>query len=443
MRGRPLGRHDGFTIIANVAPFGIALFFVGATASLVEAQDTTIVADVSVVAMTSPTILTHRNVTIAGDRIVAIDSGAVPPRSSVRLIDGRRGYLVPGLTDAHVHLELGERRWLPVFLSYGITTVFNLRGEQRHLVLRADVAEGRVIGPTIYTAGQYANLPLIQTVADAERVAKEQKAAGYDFVKIHGNLSPDAYRALANETRRLGIPLIGHAPRNLPFDSLLANRQIMVAHAEELLYTHFRKPDTTGLGALGPRMREAGVWLTPNLVAYTLIARQIGRPAAIDSMLTLADSRFLDTAMVRLWRSGTYTNRPLDSAPAYETNRRFLFTVVDGLHRAGVPMLAGTDTPLPGIYPGRSLHDELDYLVDAGFSRYEALATATVLPGRFVDENVKRGTRFGTIEVGSRADVLLVDGNPLSDLSVLRAPRAVMVAGRWLERAELDRMLRR
>ena len=104
-------------------------------------------------------------------------------------------------------------------------------------------------------------------------------------------------------------------------------------------------------------------------------------------------------------------------------------------------MLAGTDTPLPGIYPGRSLHDELDYLVAAGFSTYEALATATALPGRFIAQSVPGATRFGTIEVGARADLALVDRNPLDDLSTLRSPRGVMAAGRWFERAELDRMV--
>jgi hypothetical protein len=262
-------------------------------------------------------------------------------------------------------------------------------------------------------------------------------------LKIHGNLSPEAFRTLANEARRLEIALVGHAPRNLPFDSLIANRQNMVAHAEELLYTHFRKPDTSGLGALGPRMREANVWLTPNLVAYTLIARQIGRPAVIDSMLALPESRVLDSTMVRLWRSGTYTNRPIETAPAYETNRRFLVAVVSGLHHAGVQMLAGTDTPLPGIYPGRSLHDELGYLIEAGLSPYDALATATILPGRFINQSVRPGTRFGTIEVGARADLVLVDRNPLVDLSVLRAPRGVMAAGRWFDCDELERLASR
>jgi len=419
----------------------IAIVFLAAAVPAL-AQDTTVFVNVNVVPMTTRAILARRNVTVAGGRIISIDSAALPRRPSIRVIDGAGRYLVPGLTDAHVHLELDERRWLPVFLSYGVTSVFNLRGEPRHLALRRDVAEGRAVGPTIYTSGPYVNLPDIQTASDAARAAAEQKAAGYDFIKIHGNLSPNTYRALADTARRLEIALIGHAPRNLPFDSLIANRQNMVAHAEELLYTHFRNPDTTGLGALGPRMREANIWLTPNLVAYTLIARQIGRSAVIDSMLAFPDARMLDSAMIRFWRAGMYTNRAIETAPGYERNRRFLVLVTNALRQAGVPMLAGTDTPLPGLYPGRSLHDELDLLVDAGFSTYDALAAATVSPGRFISQRVRGSARFGTIEVGVRADLLLVDRNPFDDLSVLRAPSGVMAAGRWFDRAELVRLVK-
>jgi hypothetical protein len=201
------------------------------------------------------------------------------------------------------------------------------------------------------------------------------------LIKIHGNLNGPAFAALAEESRRLRIPLVGHAPRNLPFDSVIANRQVMVAHVEELLYTHYRRAgDTAGTGQLAERMRMAGVWLTPNLVAYTLIARQIGRPSVIDSVLRLPESAMLDSGMRQLWRSGVYTNRPLEDAPSYERNRRFLMDVTAGLNAGGVRMLAGTDTPLPGIYPGTSLIDELDLLTQAGLSRFDALAAATRTP---------------------------------------------------------------
>ena len=408
------------------------------------AQDTTAFVDVNVVSMDRPGVLPHRVVIVAGSAIVAVasrDSIAVP--KTARRIEGNGDrYLLPGLIDSHVHLEIDERRWLPVFLGSGVTTVINLRGEGRHLTLRDDVAAGRVIGPSIFTAGRYANMPLITTPDEAAAEVQSQRAAGYDLIKIHGNLTGPAFARLADESRRAGIPLVGHAPRNLAFDSVIANRQTMVAHVEELLYTHYRRAgDSAGTGALGERMRAAGVWLTPNLVAYSLIALQVGRPEVIDSLLRLPESRMLDSAMRQLWRSGMYTNRPLSDAPSYERNRAFLFEVTAGLHAAGVRMLAGTDTPLPGIYPGKSLLDELDLLVTAGLSRFEALATATRNAGEFLGTQVRKDVRVGTVSAGSRADLILVARNPLDDLAALRKPLGVMTLGRWYSADDISRLL--
>lgn len=415
-------------------PRRLAIGLVALFASPAAAQTTAFV-DVNVVPMDRRVALPHRVVLVDGERIAAIgaiDSLNVP--AGARRIEGRGRYLIPGLVDAHVHLELGERRWLPEFLRHGVTTVLNLRGDARHLVLRSDVARGATQGPSIYTAGQYANLPMIASPEDAVREIRSQKDAGFDVVKIHGNLPGPTFRAMADEARRSGIALVGHAPRNLPFDSVIANRQNMVAHAEEILYTHFRTAaDTAGTGALGVRMRDAGVWLTPNLVAYDLIARQIGRPQVIDSVLRLSESAIVDSAMRQFWTSGMYTNRPFGDAPAYERNRRFLFSVTTGLHAAGVRMLAGTDTPLPGLYPGKSLIDELELLVVAGLTPYDALATATRNAGEFFATVVGSTARFGTVSVGCRADLVLVDSNPLESLRTLRKPVGVMVRGQWSE----------
>ena len=417
------------TVLRVLATGLTALFASHATAQ------TTAFVDVNVVPMDRRVVLPHRVVLVDGERIVAIeavDSVRIP--ANARRIEGRGRYLIPGLVDAHVHLELGERRWLPEFLRHGVTTVLNLRGDARHLALRGDVARGETPGPSIYTAGQNANLPMIASPEDAVREIRAQKDAGFDVVKIHGNLPGPTFRAMADEARRSGIALVGHAPRNLPFDSVMVNRQHMVAHVEEILYTHFRTAaDTVGTGALGARMRDAGVWLTPNLVAYDLIARQIGRPPVIDSVLRLPESAIVDSAMRQFWTSGMYTNRPFGDAPAYERNRRFLFSVTAGLHAAGVRMLAGTDTPLPGLYPGKSLIDELELLVVAGLTPYDALATATRNAGEFFATVVGSAVHFGTVTVGSRADLLLVDANPLERIAALRNPRGVMVRGQWSE----------
>src|SRR5690349_7974943 len=215
---------------ARASAIVLALSLLTSTAA---AAQVTAFIDVNVLPMDRDTVLTHHTVIVTGDRISALGTVAsTPVPAGARRIDGDgRVFLIPGLIDAHVHLELGERRWMPIFLAYGVTTVFNLRGEERHLALRAAIDSGVVIGARVLTAGSYVNLPAIANEDDARRAVKEQSAAGYDFLKIHGNLTGPAFRTLADEARRAKIPLIGHAPRNLPFDSVLANRMPMVAHA--------------------------------------------------------------------------------------------------------------------------------------------------------------------------------------------------------------------
>ena len=198
-----------------------ALLMLAARAS---AQGLTAFVDVSVITMDRPDVLNHRVIMVDSGRITQVtpvDSAIIP--AGARRIEGRgRSYLLPGLVDTHVHLELNERLWISAFLRSGITTVINLRGDERHLALRDDIAAGRFPGPTIFTAGRYANLPLIASADDATNEARLQKAAGYDLIKTHGNLTGPAFAQLAAESRRLGIPLVGHAPRNLAFDSVIA-----------------------------------------------------------------------------------------------------------------------------------------------------------------------------------------------------------------------------
>lgn len=409
------------------------------------AAQVTAFVDVNVLPMDRDTVLARSTVIVTGNRITALGPVATTPvPNGARRIEGNgRSYLIPGLIDAHVHLELGERRWMPIFLAYGVTTVFNLRGDARHLALRAAVDSGLVDGPSLLTAGSYVNLPMIANEDDARRAVAEQSAAGYDFLKIHGNLTGPAFRTLATEARNAKIALIGHAPRNLPFDSVIVNRMPMVAHAEEILYTHFRtSADTAGVGTLAARMREANVWLTPNLSAYSLIARQIGDSAVIDSFVAVAPAAFLDSAMLRVWRSGIYTNRPAATAPGYARNLAFLSQITGALHRGGVRMLAGTDTPLPGLAPGASLLLELRRLREAGLSPFNALATATSNAGQFIAEAVRPEWRVGVVATGARADLVLLDGNPLVDSSVLEKPTGVLARRTWNDRARLDALLR-
>ena len=341
-----------------------------------------------------------------------------------------------------MHLRGSYETWLPLFVANGVTTVFNLEGRPGHLALKRRIALGEQDGPAVYTAGRYVDMSSVRTPAEARAEVARQAARGYDFVKVHGDLTVETYRALNEAGRELSIPVIGHAPRNLPFSAVLESGQAGLSHAEEIIQTGLRSLDPRDVGGLARRMAESGVWLIPTLAHFDAVAAQWGSPASVEAALASEAAAYLPQSVREEWLEdnvflavdGADRDRLLAMA-------EFHRPLLSALHQASVPMLAGTDTPIPTLAPGFSLHTEIAALRDAGLSGYEALATATVNPGRFVRTHVDPGARFGTLEHGARADMVVLEADPRVAPSALRRPRGVMVRGVWHDRAELDTLL--
>ena len=282
----------------------------------------------------------------------------------------------------------------------------------------------------------------VRTEEDANRVVRQQRERGFDFVKLHGDLGRSAFEAVARAGIREGIPIVGHAQRDLPFSEVLRNRQAAVTHAEELIYTEFMSLEEEHLWSVADAMSGSNTWLTPGLVTFRTTAEQWGSPEGFDAVLAREEVGHLPEAMRRRWGS---TRELVDQDPA---GRDRIFEMLDfheplvrTFHEAGVPLLAGTDAGVTGIAPGFALHDELEALGGAGLTPHEALATATHNAGRFVRQYVDRTADFGSVREGARADLLLVDDDPRSDLGVVRRPAGVMLRGQWLDRAALDALI--
>jgi len=399
--------------------------------------------NVHVVDVVSGRVARDRTVLADGGRIRRVGAAAeVRVPGAYHRVEGEgRLYLLPGFTDAHVHLRETPEAWLPLFLANGVTTVFSLDGNPSVLGIRRRIAEGELVGPRIYTAGPLARQPEVSTPGQAARLIRRQKEAGYDFVKVYGRLSEAAHARLTEEGRRHGIAVVGHAPRGLPFDVVLAHGQSMVAHAEELVYTYFEDLDTARIRPLARRMAKAGTWLTPTLSTFHNIVRQWGMPSVSEDALRRPERRYLPPALARSWRKGNvYIGRDPDQEWPREAYR-FQTELVGRLHGAGVPMLAGTDTPIPVMYPGFSIHEELRELELAGLGTVGALRAATSAAGRFVREHVDPTARFGQVREGYRADLIVVTSNPLDGLDVLRHPAGVLANGSWYGRMALEDLL--
>jgi hypothetical protein len=407
------------------------------------------IVNVNVLPMSDDRVLAAHTVVVENGiitRMGAVGSVSIPPAAYT--IDGAGKYLIPGLVDLHVHLasnpEDERRALLKLFVANGVTTVLNLRGTPEILELRSAVAAGRVFGPTLYTAGPFVNEPFVTTPDEVERAVVEQKRAGYDFVKLHGNLSREAYARLNAVARREGIRVVGHAPRSLGVEAMFAERQYALAHAEEFLYNRNNSsPDSSlprveaSIPELARSMTRSGMWLMPNLTAFKMIGLQA---RDLNAVLARPEMRFLPRSVQDGWGPATnpYTARfGPDAYPRIMARYRLLEKLVRAFQAAGVRLLIGTDAMNTGVVPGFSAHDELADLVAAELTPFQALRTATANAAEFLGA----GDRHGTIAVGQTADLVLLDANPLTDIAHTRRIAGVMLRGRWLSRAEITAML--
>lgn len=415
-----------------------------------EAPAVTAFVDVNVVPMDSERELLHQTVIVRDGRIETFGPVAkVPvPLDALRIDGNGTSYLLPGLADMHTHLASSEDAAL--YLAGGVTTVLQMGGEGRiepvpflRSLLR-DAPAPQVFfalmidGPQPQSGGW--PLHSVDQARFAVQVASERH---YDFIKVYNGLSPAQFEVVVDEANKLGLAVIGHGVRAVGLPAGLFRGQVMVAHAEEFYYTTFaNQPQTEArMVEVAEEVARSGAYVTPNLSFQDAIVRQWGHPDVREQMF--ADPRVAYLApMTRLnWATPRRNYSQLPGSPM-TTQLEFLKQFTHALAQAGVPLLAGTDTPLiPGLLPGSGLIEELRLLEEAGLSRYEALSSATRTPGEFLAKHVPSAEPVGTVVAGARADLLLVADNPLQSLDALKDPLGVMVGGRWRTAAELAAIL--
>ncbi len=361
--------------------------------------------DVNVVPMDTRRVLRHHTVLISGDRITAFgpaDEIKIPAGATIIEGDGR--YLMPGLVDMHVHLE---REDLRVYVDHGITTVRNMWGFPDVQVMQREIAAGELLGPTIHSIspgldGTPPKWPLTQLVLEpsqADSVVGVQYDNGWRTLKLYQDLHRDVYDAIIHAARARGMDYVGHVPTRVGLSHVLDVGQRSIEHlggyANELGGSGgwWMSIDENRLPFVVAHTREAGAWNCPTLAIFAEIAKR----------------------------------RPDDIAERQTANRR---QVVAALHKGGARLLIGTDSGIDIVAPGTSIHDEFAQFHAAGLSPYEVLRAATVGAAEFLNKS----DEFGVIAVGRRADLILVNTNPLDDLKALRALSGVLLRGEWMPR---------
>ena len=404
--------------------------------------------------------LTDHTVLIQGHRIVGIGpSTSLQPPVGARVIDGAGRYLMPGLADMHVHLEYIENPdILKLFLAYGVTTVRSMDGRPFMLDWRRKVADGSADGPRIVTAG-----PIIDgspparddnlAVADgaaARAAVRDQAAAGYDFIKTYVNLSPEAYRAVLEEAGSRGLPVAGHTPRGVPLLEA-ASAQWSLEHLGDFVTSTALSPneapgwsrrfmaaplDREKVRALARQLAAIGVWVVPTLIEKD---RSLATSAVVETWLAEPATRDVGSAGVGIWSGamqGFQSRLGADDWRWVEQARLNRLELVRMFHEAGVRMVVGSDTPNPFVVPGQSVHLELANFVAAGFTPEEALRAATALPAEMLGAK----SDSGTVQVGKRADLLLLNADPRLNIGAAQDRVGIFASGRWYDEARLRDM---
>jgi hypothetical protein len=368
---------------------------------------------------------------------------------------------MPGLAEMHAHIPPGNasdaeiEKVLAYYALNGLTTVRGMLGAPRHLAYRERAARGEVLSPTIYTTGPSLNGTSVPTVADGIKAVIEQKQAGYDLLKIHPGIKREVYDSIAATARRLGIRWVGHVPLDVGVRRALEAEQASLDHVDGYIEGLVRDgspvaatqsaffgvnlvayADESKLPDLVRLTKASGAWIVPTQTLF----ESMGSPETPEELAQRPEMKYWPAAVVAQWVKATADTRAqvglnADVGGRMNDLRR---RIMKALYLGGVPFLLGSDSPQWWNVPGFSIERELDAMVRTGFTPYQAYEMGSRNVARFFGAE----DEFGTVAAGRRADLVLLDANPLDGTANWRRRAGVMVRGKWYDRAEIERRLR-
>ncbi|HYJ88748.1 MAG TPA: amidohydrolase family protein [Pyrinomonadaceae bacterium] len=430
--------------------------------------------DVTVIPMDRERLLSNQTVIVRNGVISEIgDAKRVKVPKGAQRIDGKGKFLIPGLSDMHVHLMSDEDEFpdamaedeFKIMVANGITTIRLMNGTPEQLVWRAKSARGEIIAPMIYAASpqfigrKSSNAYVVTNETEARESVRKARQDGYDYLKLTTNLKPEVYEAIIEEARSQKLRVVGHADSRTVglARAFKAGQQIehLDSYLEALLPKdspiqgsvsdiYLYKPenwisldyiDENKIPEIARATVEANPFSTPTL---TLFKYTFGIGRTEDSIRAQPDIRFYPPKTIDLWLG--VNKRYWATAASFERRAKYVAVrnrIVKAIHDAGGKILAGSDTPEWLMLYGYTLHRELRALNEAGLSNYATLASATRNPAEFF------GTieQTGTVEKGKRADLLLLEANPLENIANTERRTGVMLKGRWFAQTELDKWL--
>lgn len=420
----------------------VAAAVLGAAGGTVSVQppDSMAITNVTLIDVVSGARHPATTVVTNGAEIGGIGPGIPVPRAAVR-VDGTGKFLIPALWDMHAHNQASGVESLELYLANGVVGARDMGSDLEFILpLRDRIRRGELSGPEIVAAGPMldnapADWPFrrrVTSAREAREAVRDLRKRGVDFIKVHNNTPREAFFAIADEAPKVGLPFAGHVPLAVTMDEGAASGITSIEHLSESRI--FRECTGKVLPYEGERCRPLfdklaanHVWHTPTLAFFRVLPDVFsGKP--------MPHAEYASDGLLELTRKNIEASKLDERTLSFmRTLGRTSLTAVRDMLPRGNLFLAGCD----GGVPGFCLHDELEALTDAGLSPLQAVQTATVNPARMLG----REKRQGTIEIGRRADLVLLDADPLTDIRHTRRIAAVIVRGRLLAKPDIDRMI--
>lgn len=416
---------------------------------------------VNIITMEDDKVLEDHSIYVKDGVIMEIAPEEEISVAGIRTLDGRGMYLFPGLAEFHAHIpppeqygEVFQEEVLWMYLANGVLRIRSMLGHESHLALKDRVEKGEISGPRMFISGPSLNGNSVTDPDAGRQMVRDQKAAGYDHLKLHPGLDTPKFLGIADEAKKEGIFYGGHVSMDVGLVTSVTNGYRSVEHIDgylEAMITDKSKLDPTKSGPFNMLVvGEVDKSLLPGLVkmtldnksyiapTMTLFERYFGFQPAYE-LRQQPEMFYLPGQLVTQWFN---TKTQLESSGVlaeakvkpYLEFRQWLFLE---LHKAGVPMLMSSDSPQVFNVPGFSIHREIESMSKAGMSNYEILKTGSVNCAEYFEE----GGEWGVLKPGAAAEFVMVQKNPLEDLTTMQKPQAIMIGGKFMQRDELQLQL--
>jgi imidazolonepropionase-like amidohydrolase len=417
---------------------------------------------VNVIPMDRERVLENQTVVVKDGKIIALTSADKARYSKdATIVEAKGKYLMPGLAEMHAHVPPVDdlepmKEVLLLFAANGITTIRGMLGHPRHLELRTKINSGEILGPHFYTTGPSFSGQSVKTPEQAAAMVREQKQAGYNYLKLHPGLSRANFDALVQAAKAVNIPFVGHVSFDVGIWHAIESGYSSIDHLDgfvEGLVPGIEKMDGQQAGLFGmfvadkadtgqiPKLMQSlkakNTWVVPTQA----LAERWLAPVPPEHFLQAPEMVYMTPEVRRNWEN---SKRSLQNNPRYDAAKmkdyiQLRRKLILACQQSGVGLLLGCDAPQVFNVPGFSTHQELQYLVAAGLTPYQALRTGTVNVAAYLNQPLPAGT----VKVGSVSDLILLAGNPLQDITQTQQIEGVMLGNRWLPKTYLQQELKK